>query len=80
MLIQNIAKALLNRKLLNYSKIYRHVRFAPDACHVHLINHIRSNNAKGTLADMITLYLQKAFVTIGHKNLTNKSIKFEPCF
>ena len=47
-------------------------RFSTDTCLIHLLDHIRSNNAKGLYTGMIMFDLQKAFDTVDHVILCEK--------
>ena len=46
--------------------------FSTDTCLIHLLDHIKMENAKGLYTGMILLVLQKAFDTVDHKILCIK--------
>ena len=46
--------------------------YSTDTCLINLLDHIRSNNAKGLYTGMIMLDLQKAFDTVDHVILCEK--------
>ena len=65
-------KILVDNQLLYELQSGFRNSYSTDTCLVHLMDHIRNNNAKGLYTGMIMLDLQKAFDTVDHHILCSK--------